>query len=329
MLSKNKQIKWGILAPGHIAAKFAADLATVKDAQLYAIASRSLEKALAFKETYHAQVAYGNYMDLINDPKVDAIYIATPHAFHKIYTIDCLKQKKAVLCEKPLALNSADVAQMIQVARQENVLLMEALWTAFLPHYKKVKSFLSTGVYGEVTSVEADFGFTPEFNAGSRLFNKQLGGGSLLDIGIYPIFLALGIMGLPERIEAKAQFFETGVDSTCRMKFHYSHGKSALLYSTLLEKTPTKAVIECEKGKIIIHTPFHKPTSVSFIDRHGKETLEDYKGTTLGYNFEIAHFNELLKGGKTESPIVSFEFSKDLMDTMDKVKEIIGLSYFE
>lgn len=329
MPSKSKQIKWGILAPGHIAAKFASDLATVKDAQLYAVASRSLDKALAFKKTHHAKVAYGNYMDLINDPKVDAIYIATPHAFHKIYTIDCLRQKKAVLCEKPLALNSADVDHMIEVARQEDVLLMEALWTCFLPHYKEVLSFLSSGVYGDVISVEADFGFAPVFNAGSRLFDKQLGGGSLLDIGIYPILLALSVLGVPDHIEAKAQFFETGVDSECKMEFQYKDGKTAKLHSTLLEQTPTQAIIQCERGKIIIHPSFHKPSSVSFIDHKGKETLKDFGVTTLGYNFEISHFNELLRRGKTESPIASFDFSKHLMETMDKVKEIIGLSYFE
>src|SRR5690606_24160333 len=200
------------------------------------------------------------------DPKVDAIYIATPHAFHKIYTIDCLRQKKAVLCEKPLALNSADVDHMIEVARQEDVLLMEALWTCFLPHYKEVLSFLSSGVYGDVISVEADFGFAPVFNAGSRLFDKQLGGGSLLDIGIYPILLALSVLGVPDHIEAKAQFFETGVDSECKMEFQYKDGKTAKLHSTLLEQTPTQAIIQCERGKIIIHPSFHKPSSVSFID---------------------------------------------------------------
>lgn len=329
MQSKGKQIRWGILAPGHIASKFASDLATVKDAQLYAVASRSLDKALAFKKAHQAKVAYGNYIDLINDPKVDAVYIATPHAFHKIYTIDCLRKKKAVLCEKPLALNSADVAQMVQVARQEDVLLMEALWTCFLPHFKEVLSFLSTGAYGEVISVEADFGFEPVFDASSRLFDKQLGGGSLLDIGIYPIILALSVLGVPDHIEAQAQFFETAVDSSCQMKFHYKQGKSAQLYSTLLEKTPTQGIIECEKGKIIMHPSFHKPTTVSFIDHNGKETLKDFDVTTLGYNFEISHFNELLRRGKTESPIASFDFSKNLMETMDKVKEIIGLSYFE
>ncbi|WP_417362171.1 Gfo/Idh/MocA family protein [Galbibacter sp.] len=329
MSSKSKKIKWGILAPGHIATKFASDLATVKDAQLYAVASRSLDKAIAFKKAHQAKVAYGNYMDLINDPKVDAIYIATPHAFHKIYTIDCLRQKKAVLCEKPLALNSADVDQMIQTAREEDTLLMEALWTCFLPHYKEVLSFLSTGAYGEVLSVEADFGFAPEFDATSRLFDKQLGGGSLLDIGIYPIILALSVLGIPEHIEAKAQFFETGADSECRMKFHYKEGKTAQLYSTILEKTPTQGIIQCERGKIILHSSFHKPTSVTFIDDKGKETTKDFGVTTLGYSYEILHFNDLLRRGKTESPVASFEFSKNLIQTMDKVKEIIGLSYSE
>lgn len=329
MPSKSKQIKWGILAPGHIARKFASDLATVKDAQLYAVASRSLDKALAFKDEFNAKVAYGNYMDLIHDPKVDAIYIATPHAFHKVYTIDCLKQKKAVLCEKPLALNSADVDQMIQTAKEEEVLLMEALWTCFLPHFNEVLSFLSTGAYGKVLSVEADFGFAPKFDATSRLFDKQLGGGSLLDIGIYPIILALSVLGIPEAIEAKAQFFDTGADSECRMKFHYKEGRTAELHATLLEETPTQGIIQCERGKIIMHPSFHKPTSVSFIDHNGKESIKDFGVTTFGYSYEIAHFNDLLSRGKTQSPIATFDFSKQLMQTMDKVKEIIGLSYAE
>lgn len=327
MLSRNKKIKWGILAPGRIATKFAQDLLTVKDTELYAVASRTLEKAEEFKETYGAKVAYGNYMDLITDPNVDAIYIATPHTFHKAYSIDCLLNKKAVLCEKPLALNSADVDVMLQTAKQEGVLLMEALWTAFLPHYQDVLNFLEEGNYGKVVSIDADFGFYREFDASTRLFDKQLGGGSLLDIGIYPIFCAMSILGKPDDIQANGTFFETGADSSCNMIFSYKNGAVARLSSTLKEETPTEATIKCEKGTIKLHTQFHRPTSVTFTDADGKQTTKDYDVNTLGYNFEIAHFNELLRSEKTESPIMTHKFSHQLMEIMDKVKEEIGLSY--
>ncbi|MEL4308922.1 Gfo/Idh/MocA family protein [Joostella sp. CR20] len=327
MRSRNKKVKWGILAPGHIAHKFAKDLLTVKEAELYAVASRTLEKATAFKEQYNAKVAYGNYLDLITDPQVDAIYIATPHTFHKTYTIDCLQHKKAVLCEKPLALNSADVDLMIQTAKQENVLLMEALWTYFLPHYQFVLEFIQEGTFGKVTALEVDFGFQPTYNPNSRLFDKQLGGGSLLDIGIYPIFCALSILGKPEKINAKATFFETGADSSCSMEFTYPDGVTAKLYSTLLETTPTEATIHCEKGTIQLHTKFHKPTPVTLTDLNGKQTVKDFGVTTEGYSFEIAHFNNLVQMGKTESDIMTHQFSHSLMETIDKVKEEIGLSY--
>ncbi|MDG3581861.1 Gfo/Idh/MocA family protein [Galbibacter pacificus] len=329
MLLKNKKIKWGILAPGHIAKKFAHDLKAVKDATLYAVASRDLNRAEEFKEEFGAKKAYGNYMDLITDPKVDAIYIATPHTFHKTYTIDCLKNKKAVLCEKPLALNSADVALMIQTAKNEEVLLMEALWTYFLPHYQYVLNFLKEGHYGAVKSLEADFGFYPEFNASSRLFNKQLGGGSLLDIGIYPIFAALSILGVPDTINASCTYFETGADSSCDMVFGYKNRAEAKLSSTLLKKTNTEAVILCEKGTVHIQTQFHKPTSVVFTDANGNRKTKNFEVATHGYNYEAAHFNDLLHKGKTESPIMTFKFSQQLMETMDKVKEVIGLSYYE
>lgn len=329
MLSQNRKIKWGILAPGHIATKFVKDLLTLKDAELYAIASRSLEKATDFKDKYGAAVAYGNYMELMTDPNIDAIYIATPHTFHKTYAIDCMLNKKAVLCEKPLALNSADVDVMLQIAKKEDVLLMEALWTYFLPHYTYVLDFIKKGSYGKVISLDADFGFHPTFNATSRLFDKQLGGGSLLDIGIYPIFAALSILGVPKEIQANATFFETGADSSCHMVFSYENGVKANLRSTLLEETPTEAIIKCEKGTIKLHTKFHKPTKVTFTDAEGKETTKDFDVTTEGYNYEAAHFNELLRNGETESPIMTHKFSHQLMETMDKVKEIIGLNYYE
>ena len=212
----SKIINWGILGPGKIAKKFALGLSYVPNANLYAAASRSLEKAKDFSAEMGADKAYGSYTEMLNDPKVDAIYIATPHVFHYEHTLLCLKHKKHVLCEKPFAMNKDQVKEMIDFAQKQDTFLMEAMWTHFLPHFKYTKEVIKSGKYGKVLAMEADFGFDAPFNANSRIYNKSLGGGSLLDIGIYPIFAALNFLGKPEKIEATAKMTKTevGLDHT-------------------------------------------------------------------------------------------------------------------
>lgn len=325
-MNTTKTIKWGIIGLGKIANKFAQDIHTVEHCQLYAVASRHQEKANSFAKLHNATKAYGNYEDLVADPNVDAVYIATPHSSHKEYSILCLNHKKAVLCEKPLALNRQDVEEMIAVAKSNNVLLMEALWTYFLPHYQFVLNELKSGKYGAITKLEADFGFQPKFDINSRVFNKSLGGGSLLDIGIYPIFAALSTLGKPIDVDAKAIFFDNGADASCDIIFNYYDGVKAFLKSTLIEQTPTEAIFYCEKGIIKINSRFHQPSTVT-INYKGKENTHDFGYTTIGYNFETEHFNELLRNGKTESPLMTHDFSRNLMALLDDVKHLIGLKY--
>lgn len=323
----NKTIHWGIIGLGKIAHKFADDLLQVPKCKLVAVASRSAAKSQAFAKSYQATEAYASYEELLEDPKVQAVYIATPHAFHFEHTILCLKHGKAVLCEKPLALNSAQVSEMIATAKAQNVLLMEALWTYFLPHYKKVLEVLQVGTIGKITALEADFGFYPKFDNASRVFNKSLGGGSLLDIGIYPIFAALSTLGMPERIEAKAKFFENGVDSECDVLFHYKGEVTAKLKSTFLKTTPTKAVFTGTCGVLEIHGRFHQPSSFT-VTLHGDEpTTYHFKVPYHGYFYEIVHFNQLLRTGKTESNVMSFERSLQLINLLDTVRNSIGLDY--
>mgnify|MGYP000952611482 FL=1 len=183
----HKTINWGIIGLGNIAHKFATDLLTIEDAKIYAVASRNQEKANEFASKYNATKAYSSYEALAKDPHIDAVYIATPHTLHKENTILCLDHGIAVLCEKPFAMDSDELNEMIAKAKDKNVLLMEALWTYFLPHYRYVLKALEDRIYGDVIKLEADFGFYRAFDNSSRLFNKSLGGGSLLDIGIYPI----------------------------------------------------------------------------------------------------------------------------------------------
>ncbi|QTD37372.1 Gfo/Idh/MocA family oxidoreductase [Polaribacter batillariae] len=320
-----RKIKWGIIGLGKIANKFAEDLATINDAELVAVASRNQENANEFASKFNAKKAYNSYEDLVKDSEVDAIYIATPHSFHKNHTLLCLQHKKAVLCEKPFAMNSIEVEEMISVAKENNVLLMEALWTYFLPHYKFALKFLQQEKLGKVTQLEADFGFHPAYNENSRVFKKEVGGGSLLDIGIYPIFAALSTLGKPKKIDANATFFKNGADAACSMVFEYENSK-ALLKSTLLEKTKTEAIFTCEKGKLIINRQFHAPSSVTIISEEKEETIQ-FENTTNGYHFETEHFNQLLRDGKKESDVMTFEFSKNLIKVLDEVRAAIGLDY--
>jgi predicted dehydrogenase len=174
--------------------------------------------------------------------------------------------------------------------------------------------------------MEADFGFYRAYNTDSRLFEKSLGGGSLLDIGIYPIFAALSTLGIPKEIKANATFFENGADSSCNMAFSYENGAIAKLQSTLLEQTPTEAIFYCEKGTIKINSQFHCPSTVSII-KNGKEDIIDFNCKAIGYNYEAIHFNTLLREGKTESDIMTFDFSRQLINTLDAVRNMINLHY--
>lgn len=321
-----KKIKWGIIGLGSIANKFATDLLTIKDAELYAVASRNQEKANAFAEKYGAKNAYASYEALANDANVDAVYIATPHALHKENALMCLKNGIAVLGEKPLAMNAEEVEEMIACAKANNTLLMEALWTYFLPHYQFVLKELKQKTFGNILKIESDFGFQRAYDTETRLFNKAMGGGSLLDIGIYPIFAALSTLGLPKNIEACATFFENGSDSSCTMTFNYENNLNAHLKSSLLEPLPTQAIFYCEKATIKINRMFHMPTTVSII-QNGKEEIMDFGYNTIGYNYEAIHFNQLLRNGKTESDIMTFEFSRNLIKTLDAVRKLIKLDY--
>lgn len=322
-----KTINWGIIGLGNIAHKFATDLLTIKGTKLYAVASRHQEKADAFATKYKAVTAYDTYEALAKDPNVDAVYIATPHALHKENTLLCLEHGKPVLCEKPFAIDANEVEEMIAKAKEKNTLLMEALWTYFLPHYQYVLKLLKNETYGQVLKIEADFGFSRPYDDSHRLFNKSLGGGSLLDIGIYPIFTVLSTLGIPKNIEAKATYFDNGADASCDMVFDYDNNVKAVLKSSLIKDTPTEAVFYCEKGTIKINSMFHAPTTVTLTPNEGSQEILDFNYNTIGYNYEAIHFTELIRQGKTESDVMTFKFSKQLIKTLDSVRQLINLNY--
>lgn len=325
MTEAEKHIRWGIIGCGRIAHEFAQDLQKVAHCSLYGVASRTQEKAKGFGTYYGAQVAYDSYEALVNDGNIDAIYIATPHVFHKDHTLLALEHGKPVLCEKPFAMNKKEVSAMIACAKEQEVLLMEALWTAFLPHFQYVLKLVQNKNLGELLQLDANFSFVPPLNFEDRVLKKELGGGALMDIGIYPVFAALSSLGVPDAIQAKASFFDNGADSECEMLFEYP-GAKANLSCTLVKQKKTEARFIFEQGELLIHSMFHQPTGITLTTSTGENSI-DFGYTSLGFSYEIDHFNNLLRQQKLESDVMSHDFSLKLIQLLDEVKSKIGLVY--
>ncbi len=325
----SKKINWGIIGAGKIAGKFATDLATLPEANLYAIASRSESKATAFAQNYGFQKVFGSYESMLQDPDVQAVYIATPHVFHCQNTMMALDYKKAVICEKPFAMNTKEVQQMVAKAKAMDTFLMDALWTLCLPHILKAKAIVDSGQLGKIVSVKADFGFRAQFDPEGRLWDRDLGGGSLLDIGIYPLMLTLFFLGKPKKITAAARIGPTRVDEDCAVFFDYENGQTANLHSTILARTPTEAFIYCEKGFIHIPPRFHAPISnIKILEYEGlKETTVPFDYQVIGYQYEAAEMMRCLQQGKKESDLVPHQFSMDLMELLEEIRGQIGLVY--
>lgn len=322
-----KQINWGIVGPGHIAGKFAGDLALVPDARLHAVASRSLERAKNFTEKFGGSHAFGSYAEMTDCPDLDAVYIASPHSGHFEHALLFLEKGIPVLCEKPLAINSRQVKKMVETARRNKVFLMEAIWTRFLPSFLKTIELIENQSIGKIKTVRADFGFSRPFDAAHRLFNISLGGGSLLDVGIYPVFFALQVLGRPEHIKALADFSPTGSDNSCGMIFHFPEGRMAMLDSSVTAQTRTDAFIYGEKGYLHLHPRFHESDRVT-LQIHGEAPQHfDTPKTGVGYFHEIVEVGECLRSKKTESEKLPLDFSLKLMETLDRVRAEIGLIY--
>ncbi len=325
-MQKQKPTRWGIMGCGTIAHLFAEGLSTIPDATLQAVASRTLDKAKRFGDIHKSITCHGSYEALAKDKNVDVIYIATPHVLHHANTIQCLQNQKAVLCEKPFAMNTQQVIEMITEAKKQDVFLMEALWTYFLPHYEYVLDIVKSREMGAITGLKADFGFVGNSDPKARLFNKDLGGGSLLDIGIYPVFVALSLLGNPEYIDAQAVIGSTDVDERCSVTFGYKNGTKAHLYSDITKQTPTEIAITFEKGSLLVHGNFHQPSNIT-ITKDGIQKLIEVPVIGNGYNYEAMHVQKMMHLGYKESTIMTFDKSLELIKLLDTIRDKIGLSY--
>jgi predicted dehydrogenase len=322
-----KVFNWGIIGLGKIAHRFADDLLLIPNARLHAVASSSTDRAREFAQKYKVPFAYGNYNDITKVPDLGAVYIASAHTSHCAHTLLCLKNNIPVLCEKPFAMNAVEVEQMIGLAMEKQTFLMEAMWTRFLPTTAKVLEMIQSGVIGEVLSLKADFGFHGTFNPDRRLFNADLGGGSLLDVGIYPVFLSLLLFGKPDTIKALATIGVTNVDENCGMLLSYGEEKMAMLYSSIITETPTEAYIFGAKGSIRINSRWHEATSVTVLlhDQEPKDYFFEFNST--GYRYEAEEVMRCVSAGKLESDILPLNFSRDLMELLDRIRLEAGIFY--
>jgi predicted dehydrogenase len=323
-----KTYNWAILGCGKIARKFALDLKTLPQARLYAAASRSLENAQNFASELGFEKAYGSYEEMVANPEVDIVYIATPHSHHCEHTILCLNYKKAVLCEKAFAMNLREVNLMIETARSNDTFLMEAFWTRFQPSFQKVLEIINSGELGELKMIHSDFAFNADYNPEKRLYNVELGGGSLLDIGIYPIFMTLMTLGKPSVLRTLPTFCQTGAEESIIMSFNYPGGKLASLVSSFACFSATQTEFCFENGFIRLNRRFYTPTTLTYWKNWEEEKVITFeKGAGFGYELEAAHVMDCIDQGKKESDLMPLSVSADLIEIIDRVRKDAGIAF--
>ncbi len=322
-----KSYNWGIIGPGKIAQKFATALPIAGNARLAAIASRDKTRADGFAALHPVDRIYDDYAALASDPAIDAVYIATPHGFHAEHAMLCLQQGKAVLCEKPMALSARQVTEMTQASNQHNAFLMEAMWTRFIPLMDKIMTLHADGVIGSLRYIRADFGFAAPFNPEGRLYNMRLGGGSLLDIGIYPLFLCLQLLGIPDTITASGHLAETGADIVCHALLGYNDGRSAVISSNLTCQTSLTAEIAGTAAQIRIPTPWYKNDRLSLLIPGQDEQLIQVEPMINGFEYQIREVQRCLALGLTQSPLLPHSFTLAMAETMDAIRRQLGVRY--
>ncbi len=320
-------IKWGVLGTGRIASSFAQAMKVVPDAEIIGVGSRSMESARRFSTEHEIPLALEGYKALAEHPDVEVIYIATPHAMHKDNISLCLNAGKAVLCEKPFTINASEAVSVIKLAQSRNLFLMEAMWTRYIPSIVKLRELLAEQVIGDVQIMLAGGAFMPEFDPDFYLFDAQLGGGVLLDAGVYLISMASMLFGKPSAIRALASLGKTGVDEHDAYLLQHDNGALANLYVSLHGQSSPDLTLLGSKGKIHLQAPIFCPS---------KLTLELYQGDTQefdlpfeanGYQFEINEVNRCLRNGALESELMPLTESLEIMRTMDEIRRQIKLKY--
>ncbi len=320
-------IRWGILGTGRIAGEFASAISFVKGAKIVAVGSRTKAGADGFADRFNIARRHASYASLADDPQVDAVYVSTPHPMHCDNTMLSLEAGKHVLCEKPFAINAGQASLMIDTARRTRRFLMEAMWSRFLPSMATLRALLKQGVIGEPRLLQADFGFRTDFNPKGRLFDPKLGGGALLDVGVYPVALSSMIFGVPDRVTADAHLARTGVDEQTGMILHHKKGRLSVLHTAVRTETKQEATLYGTEGNIRLDAPWWRGRSIT-VERPGKKPRvhrTPYRGT--GYNHQIDEVVRCLRNGKKQSDLMPLKETLSIMKTLDSIRVSLGLRY--
>ena len=320
-------IRWGILATGAIAKSFVEDLRLVPDAVVAAVGSRSLDTALAFAARHDIPRGYGSWHELATDPEIDVIYVATPHSAHLDAAMTCVCAGTATLVEKPLTLNLETARALTRAASDAAIFLMEAVWTRFFPVIHQISALIADGAIGEVTAVHADFGLAGPYPPGSRLLDPRLGGGALLDLGIYPVTIAHLFLGAPDEISARARLTPEGVDENTAITLGYASGAFAQLSCSLVGDSAQRATVTGTKGRIELPRGFFHPDHFALVRNWGEPEVFRTPFDGHGYHYEIAEVQRCLRAGWTESPMLPHAETLAVMATLDTALAKIGVSY--
>lgn len=326
-------VRWGILGTGGIARSFAEDLVNVPDAVVGAVGSRTAGRAQEFaaglsrRDGTEEPVAHGSYADLVADPDVDVIYVATPHPAHREDTLAALGAGKAVLCEKPFAVDAGSAREMVAAARASGVFLMEAMWTRFLPHMTYLKELVSSGGLGEVVTVTAEHGQGFVEDASHRLFAPELGGGALLDLGIYPVSFACWMLGTPVSVTAVSDAAFTGVDGQTSAVLRFAGGAHAVVTTTLRAQTVNAAGVSGTSGRVVVEPTFYAPSALVETIGAGEPVRREFATVGHGLHYEAAEVGRCLRAGLTESAVMPWDDTLAVMDVMDEIRDQIGLRY--
>ena len=321
------KIKWGIMGTGRIAGSFAIALKNLDDSELYGIGSRSEENADAFSDEYSVPKRFHDYESLAADPDIDVVYIATPHSLHKENCLMCLEHGKAVLCEKPFTINAAEAAAVINFARERRLFLMEAMWSRFVPAAIKLKELIEDKIIGDIQYLFAGGAFIPEFDPDHYLFKKELGGGVLLDGGIYPVSLASWLLGYPDRIQSAGRLNSSGIDDHDALLLEYDCGAIAGLHVSMRTQSPPDITVLGSKGKIYVHPAMFCPSKITLSLFDAEETEIALPFASNGYQYEAMEVNRCLREGKTESKVMPLDETLAIMRMMDEIRGQFGLKY--
>ncbi|MDR0592469.1 MAG: Gfo/Idh/MocA family oxidoreductase [Bifidobacteriaceae bacterium] len=318
-------LNWGFMGPGGIAATVAECLVKGTRQRLVAVGSRSRERAEAFAARFGAPRAYGSYEALAADPEVDVVYVATLHHTHHRLARLALEAGKAVLVEKAFTLNQAEARDLAELAAERGLFLMEAMWTRFLPHMTALRQWVAAGRLGEVRYVQGDFGFASAYDPTSRFFDPAVGGGALLDRGVYPLYLAADLLGLPERVTASATLAPSGADSQVSAILDYPNGQ-ALIESSMIVTTPQEAWVAGTEAMVRLAGAYWRPTTLE-LRSGGKVEMWSRETLAAGYEYELAEVARRVSDAATESPLMPVSQSVGLMGVLDQIRAQIGVKF--